>query len=232
MDCSSYSGAQCASIRNQFAGDTKALDGAVRQFHTGNLGDIELLRDNVRKGHEVIRGRAHYGELRERQTNASRMGLSQRKAGGGNIADPIHGSHQRAILGEGFWLGPVGEVNTVSPGDAAPHFLRDQWSKRCREATEGFQHRVERVHGVEIFSPPEAVSASTHVPVGQHVSKVAELLRCQRSIQGIKVSRCLGNHIPSLGQDVAIENMRGVGPPLRFVITDIKPQEVIGTPKR
>ena len=82
-----------------------------------------------------------------------------------------------------------------------------------------------------VLALPETIARATDVPVGQDVGKQAHLFGCRGDI-GIGKRRVDIDHdIVGLSQDIAVQNMRGAGVELCFLLC-VELQEGIGIPDR
>ncbi|MBG9885060.1 hypothetical protein ABE10_00360, partial [Bacillus toyonensis] len=102
--------------------------------------------------------------------------------------------------------------------------------------------RVERLPARDILRHPrpEAIAGTTDVPVGQHLGEVAQAPGRGRRVQPLQVGLDVTNEVPRTGEDVSIEHVGRIRPPLRFVALAVRPaggvrirrEEVPGVPER
>ncbi len=118
---------------------------------------------------------------------------------------------------------PVGQVHRAAAGEAAPDLLGDQRQQRRAGAGDDLEagvERVERLRGRLAVGPagvPEALPRAADVPVRQHVQEAAHGLAGGRDVIRVHLLLHRLHELPQLGQQVAVEQVRGAGGPARLV---------------
>ena len=122
-------------------------------------------------------------------------------------------------------------------GQAAVDFLAAERQQGCGNLRHGYQRGVEGVECVGVLVE-EALAGATHVPVGQRVGVLAQVLAGVPDVVGVHRRGDLFNHLAGLAEDEAVHHVLRVVLELGAVAltvvggVGVQGEEVVDVPQR